>query len=404
MVDTGSEFSKLALEYSDDPSSKQNHGNLDWFAWGSMIGPFQEAAWEMDKGEVSDPVETTFGFHIIKLIDRRERKDYSPPKSDEEIYYIKKRLFNAYGDSIRIVWEAHRASLEEKFNFLLEKENVLNLSAMITEKMESGELSLEYFDEMQRAISLANWTGGQVTLQTLLDRNKNREMRVLVNYKNAKFLENDIKNVGTVELVIQAAGEYGINEDKFVIDLLKGYEENKLLQQVEQTRIRKKVGITDEEAQTYYENNPKKFIKPAEIELSEIYVKDENLANDIIAQLNKGIRFAILAKKYSEDRITGQRDGYLGFRGIGARGATSRDAFRLGPGGKIGGPIKFRNGWVVYKTGKLREESTRTFKDVKNRAKSLMKRERIKEMRVEWKDDLKKKYAVNINEQLVRSL
>jgi peptidyl-prolyl cis-trans isomerase C len=64
----GKPFEDLVTQYSDDPSSKQNNGNLGAFGSGAMVKPFEEAAFALEKpGDISAPVETKFGFHIIRL-------------------------------------------------------------------------------------------------------------------------------------------------------------------------------------------------------------------------------------------------------------------------------------------------------------------------------------------------
>ena len=67
----GEDFATLARTYSADPGSKDKGGDLDWFAKGAMAPAFEEAAFALKKGQISDIVETQFGFHIIKLDDRR---------------------------------------------------------------------------------------------------------------------------------------------------------------------------------------------------------------------------------------------------------------------------------------------------------------------------------------------
>ncbi|MBI5599403.1 MAG: SurA N-terminal domain-containing protein [Deltaproteobacteria bacterium] len=62
----GGDFAALAKKYSEDPGSRDKGGDLGWFGRGMMVRTFEDAAFSLKKGEVSEPVETEYGFHIIK--------------------------------------------------------------------------------------------------------------------------------------------------------------------------------------------------------------------------------------------------------------------------------------------------------------------------------------------------
>lgn len=70
-VKAGENFNELAKEFSKDPSAKENSGDLDYFRHGDMVEPFEKAAFALKPGEVSDIVQTDFGFHIIKVEDSK---------------------------------------------------------------------------------------------------------------------------------------------------------------------------------------------------------------------------------------------------------------------------------------------------------------------------------------------
>jgi peptidyl-prolyl cis-trans isomerase C len=80
-LDEGAEFAELASEHSTGPSGKQG-GDLGFFGEGEMVKPFSEAAFQLEVGEVVDePVETQFGWHVIKVTDKRTQE----PNSFEEM-------------------------------------------------------------------------------------------------------------------------------------------------------------------------------------------------------------------------------------------------------------------------------------------------------------------------------
>lgn len=71
-LNKGGDFAKLAKEKSMDPGSKDKGGDLGWFSPASMVKPFSDVAANLQKGAISaSPVQTQFGWHVIKLVDTR---------------------------------------------------------------------------------------------------------------------------------------------------------------------------------------------------------------------------------------------------------------------------------------------------------------------------------------------
>ncbi len=82
-------FAELAKKYSDDPGSKAQGGSLGWFEKGRMVPEFDKAVFSMKPGEVSAPVQTAFGYHIIKLEEKKSGKEIT---LDAATQTIAKRL------------------------------------------------------------------------------------------------------------------------------------------------------------------------------------------------------------------------------------------------------------------------------------------------------------------------
>jgi len=77
-VKKGEEFEKVAAEVSEDPSAKENKGDLDFFRKDQMVSEFAEAAFKLKKGELGpEPVRSEFGYHILKVTDRKPPEDVS---------------------------------------------------------------------------------------------------------------------------------------------------------------------------------------------------------------------------------------------------------------------------------------------------------------------------------------
>ncbi len=296
-INSGGSIDSLAVLYSEDPTAKQSKGNLGWFSWGVMVPEFQEAVWQMNVGSIVGPIETKYGYHIIKLNDRRENAKYSEPKTVEDFYYIKRKMMQAYGDSARVLWGEYTGKLSETFNLTVSKLAVMSLSAAITEKVNAGHVNLQSFSDEEQNIPLAKWDGGSLSLKGVIDRNINRVSQALLTYRQVSVLETDVKNMAIIEIAIQDAIDEGLANDSFIKDQVAKFRDDKLVQKIEDVVLVRNMEISDEDARQYYDENPDKFIKPAEIELWEIYVKDKKLADEIVVKLNRGTRFGLLAEK-----------------------------------------------------------------------------------------------------------
>jgi foldase protein PrsA len=83
-LDEGAKFEDLAKEYSKDPGSAANGGDLGWFGPGKMVPEFENAAYALDVNEISAPVQSQHGFHIIQVTEKKEKKPFKEMKEKME--------------------------------------------------------------------------------------------------------------------------------------------------------------------------------------------------------------------------------------------------------------------------------------------------------------------------------
>lgn len=86
-LESGEDFAALAQEVSIDSGTADNGGDLGWFGRGRMVPEFEDAAFALEPGEISQPVETAYGYHIIQVLDKGIRP------MDDNTYQQKKQAF-----------------------------------------------------------------------------------------------------------------------------------------------------------------------------------------------------------------------------------------------------------------------------------------------------------------------
>jgi foldase protein PrsA len=96
-LETGDDFAELAMELSTDTGSGANGGDLGWFGRGQMVPEFEDVAFNLKIGEISDPVQSDFGWHIIKKEGQEVR-----PIDDTTLNQLKQNVFSEWLTNLRI--------------------------------------------------------------------------------------------------------------------------------------------------------------------------------------------------------------------------------------------------------------------------------------------------------------
>jgi hypothetical protein len=193
LAKAGGDFAQLAAKYSQEPGAAERGGDLGWFGPGAMVAPFEEAAFKLQKGQISDLVETPFGIHIIKVEDRRTQ-----PFEQLKDQYLQQKKQQAVADAE----EAYLKALTDA-NELKVEDGALEVARNLAQKPTtslSGRAS-------RRAI--VSYKGGSLTAKEYLTIMQQRDEATRQNVAQASDdqLKEWLQLLARDELLITEAGK-----------------------------------------------------------------------------------------------------------------------------------------------------------------------------------------------------
>jgi hypothetical protein len=108
----GTDFAQLAAQYTEEPGGAERGGDLGYFGPNQMVQPFEEAAFRLQPGQISDPVETPFGLHVIKVEDKR-LPEYSEVRDEFRGMVVQQRVGQAEEQYLTQLTEARRMEVPD---------------------------------------------------------------------------------------------------------------------------------------------------------------------------------------------------------------------------------------------------------------------------------------------------
>lgn len=347
----GADFAELAKKYSDDPGSKDKGGDLNWFQRRQMVPEFDEAAFNLKKvGDISGIVQTPYGFHIIKLTGKQEYPSFNSEEKELKEMLQKTRYHDLYN--------ALLDGYIKKYDYNL-NDATLNEIIAHTDSIRIGSpvpgLS-DFKDDV-----LYSYTGDSLTAGAFLDRLENGSdysnqlgTKDVITKAVEKFSGDDILNRAAMDL------------DKVDPDfaaLMNDYKNGIYIFKLQDEEVWSKLNQDSTKLYQYYENNKDKFMWPDRVDISEIYVKKDSLANYIYSQLEKGQSFDSLAAKYTEKSEYKKSAGHYGL--IAAHSTfLAQVADSLKPG-EFSMPERYAGGYSIVKLNAVSPAHPKTFEDAK---------------------------------------
>jgi parvulin-like peptidyl-prolyl isomerase len=410
-VVAGEEFGEIARTVSQDSLTAENGGALGYVKWGhrGFGDRFYETAFTLDVGEISQPVRSPLGLHLLTVDGWR---DLPKPPLDE----IKEDLYREFfaerhaeirqreAEFIDIVLASARISVNE--------ETLLFLYSAIVELKVTHQ-----FHPAERLNNCLTPTLGAEELGRILIAMQDSS------YTVADFLSLEGEKIPIAASVLDTYDQFR----KYIVDLIP-YDELiaewalknqyqlrdrvvKYIAESKRTRMLREiqrimlegclVEPEEEELLEYHKRHQDNYSHPESRKVQEIFVRDGILAREVSERASRGEDFDSLALKYNERSLTKRDNGYLGYvaaqqhEHIGERSATMKV-------GEVSPPIKSKLGYSIIRVLDFRPKSLKSYEDAKSEVRRDLSRTMLASCRQEWLERLKSKARIEVDEQKLR--
>ncbi|MEA3286179.1 MAG: peptidylprolyl isomerase [Candidatus Marinimicrobia bacterium] len=396
----GELFEDLAKEFTEDPSGKDSGGDLGWFGWGKMVGPFQDAAFALAPGEVSNVVETTFGYHIIKLEAKREIERGS---FEEEKSALKNQARKDKGQELSQRANAFLEKQKAGAGFELITENI-HTFFLIFEKSTFKQAPMdEVFKKLNFSDPLFELNGKAVGGDWIIEELKAMDDGQKPRFKSENQLMTIFDQLVTQKLILDFGYGEKYEQESAFSDKINKLVERYAYDAFIASEINEALEPSDDELMAFYETNKaKKYMEKKKVVVREIFVKDSLLAVDLKKRLDAGELIDLLAGRYTERKATKDKRGQLPPFQEGRYGLMGKEAFSLEIG-DIAGPVKLGNGYSIIKLEKVIPEGAKPYSKVKGRVRTEIVGELRNKRTEAVYADLKKDHSVKINHAAVRA-
>ncbi|OQX87986.1 hypothetical protein B6D60_02820 [candidate division KSB1 bacterium 4484_87] len=414
LLQKGYSFQQLSRNLFRDTTLAKSGGDLGYFSFGDMDENFEDAAYKLRVGEISRPVKTRWGYHIIRV----EDKVASPILSESEFQAQKHRiervirerketaLANEYVRNL--MKDKHVIVKADAVNFLVRAARKIKkrTDALLPDKF--PELTDEEIQSVQKDVenhlhdTVVEFAGGSWNVETFFQKiaeSLPQDRPDLTSHLDiAEKLAVMVRN----EFLLKEALAAEVNQIPHVRRQIRK-QKMRLLAKLVRADIVQNIHPTEQDFQNYYQSHREKYSSPGKIHLREIVVADSMLAQRIYAKVLAGGDFAALAKEYSMHRETAEKGGDLGI-------LTAPDHPQIAAQvkylqlGQVAEPFANDGYYFLLQLIDRIPPQPLPFRDVEDLVKTDTKNDFIRKSIAKICSDMEKRYPVNVFEDGLRKI
>lgn len=391
-IKLGENFEELAQKYSDDKPSAAKGGDLNYFERRRMVIAFDSAAFSMNVNEISEPILTNFGYHIIKVTDIEDLPPYKTLEmSIRETY--KKTAF----DSDK---QDYVATLEPKFK-VKKNEKLLDLVATKLKSVKYGDnFSLnEKYNELKDSVILSV-EQTNVTIAQLLNgmaQNKDSKNREI----NKADLEKETEAIKTHFIFVEQAKRMQ-NENPEFSNLMKEFKNGLLIYKMQEDEIWSKIEPDTNAYKIIYEEKRNELNTDNYVTYDRIYSDNDSLLSASYKEISDGKLFdevLLSIENNPKGKLRIEKDVRKTFD----EGAISKEA-SLMKENTISTPMKRDRFWSIIRLKSKELSRPKTYEESLPEVQTIYQERKTKELSAILSNKMRKIYNVEFNYEALNEL
>ncbi|UZO80424.1 peptidylprolyl isomerase [Aquimarina sp. ERC-38] len=388
-LDQGASFEALAKEYSDDKNTAVNGGKMNKFGQGVLNAPeFEKKAFALQTpGEISEPVKTDYGWHIIKLIEKNPLEEYDKLKG-ELTQKIKR------DSRSQIITNSFTNKLKKKYNLVSNKEAVEYFKNNVPVTVFDGNWQPDSTDTaMQKTIfslKTKKYSYGDFAKYIQETAANNRQ------YQNvAAFIEDSYKNYETKEL-LSFHEENLENDNEDFAKVLVEYRDGLLLFDLMETKVWNAAKTDSIALQKFYEANKEAYVKEKSYQIVKASSTDQEVIADVEKLFNQGLSKEAIEKNLTE---AGKAANVIWLEEEVEEGNTNLTKKLTGKENEV---VSINEGdlYTVLKVIKINPKKIKSFEEIKGKVISDYQ----EEIEKKWMQELREKYEVKVNKRTLKAI
>jgi peptidyl-prolyl cis-trans isomerase SurA len=376
-IKAGKDFGEVAKRFSDDTGTKDKGGDLGFFERRMMVQEFDETAFSLEVGQVSDVVRTNFGLHIIKVT---EKESYPTFEADRENLknLLKRTRYNAlYAELID--------SYKKEYNYKINESAIQQMIGYNDSTVIGGEMKGANEIGNNTVFSFADHIE---TVNSFYSRIKSDK-----EFSGKKF-QADVLNKGVIkyseQLLLEEKALSLDKTDTQFADLMKDYQNGIFIFKLQEEEVWNKVIVDSSKLHDFYQKNIQNYSWPDRVAYTEIYSKKDSVIKSYYNLLKNGENFDVLAANTERTQVKDKKGQYA-LQEVGST-EFSKIVNNLNIG-EYTEPVPNPGGFSILRLDFKAPARLKTFEEAKAEVSGAFQEYESKRLENEYLDSLKRKYS-----------